>query len=88
MSDKIIPGIDIADIDMAKCWFNPGCAMSIYKGDSLKRCRPLNDNNVTANHALPHAGEREPFSCSPFLFVIPDWRDTATALSYPASSVR
>ena len=31
MSDKIISSIDIDDIDMAKCWFNPGCAMSIYK---------------------------------------------------------
>lgn len=31
MGDKIVPSIDIADIDMTKCWFNPGCAMSIYK---------------------------------------------------------
>ncbi|MDD3142343.1 MAG: (Fe-S)-binding protein [Lachnospiraceae bacterium] len=31
MNEKILPGIDIAGIDMANCWFNPGCAMSIYK---------------------------------------------------------
>lgn len=31
MSSKILPSIDIVDIDMTKCWFNPGCAMSSYK---------------------------------------------------------
>lgn len=31
MRNKRLPSIDIADIDMTKCWFNPGCAMSIYK---------------------------------------------------------
>lgn len=31
MSGRIIPSIRIADIDMEKCWFNPGCAMSIYE---------------------------------------------------------
>lgn len=31
MNGRIIPSINMADIDMAKCWFNPGCAMSIYK---------------------------------------------------------
>lgn len=31
MSGKIIPSIKMAEIDLSKCWFNPGCAMSIYK---------------------------------------------------------
>lgn len=31
MSGRITSSIDIADIDMTKCWFNPGCAASIYK---------------------------------------------------------
>ena len=29
-----IPSIRISDIDMNKCYFNPGCALSIYKPDS------------------------------------------------------
>lgn len=31
MSGKIIPSINIGDIEPGKCWFNPGCAMSVYK---------------------------------------------------------
>ena len=31
MSGKIIPSIGIGDIEPGKCWFNPGCAMSVYK---------------------------------------------------------
>lgn len=31
MIQNIIPSIDINSIDFEKCWFNPGCAMSIYK---------------------------------------------------------
>jgi len=29
-----IPSIKISDIDMEKCYFNPGCALSIYKPES------------------------------------------------------
>lgn len=29
-----IPSIKITDIDMSKCYFNPGCALSIYKPES------------------------------------------------------
>lgn len=31
MSGSIIPSIDMGDIAPDKCWFNPGCAMSVYK---------------------------------------------------------
>ncbi len=36
MNGKIIPGIDIKDINWEKCWFNPGCAMSIYKPELIE----------------------------------------------------
>lgn len=31
---KTIPSIPISSIDMNKCYFNPGCALSIYKRDA------------------------------------------------------
>lgn len=34
MNDFRIPSINISDIDMEKCFFNPGCALSIYKPKS------------------------------------------------------
>lgn len=32
-----IPSIKFSDIDMEKCYFNPGCALSIYKPESGKK---------------------------------------------------
>lgn len=34
MDESLIPSIEISDIDMSKCYFNPGCALSIYKPKS------------------------------------------------------
>lgn len=34
MSGIRIPSIKISDIDMGACYFNPGCALSIYKPES------------------------------------------------------
>ncbi len=34
MDDIRIPSIKISNIDMEKCYFNPGCALSIYKPES------------------------------------------------------
>lgn len=31
MTHRILPSIDIESIDLEKCYFNPGCAVSIYK---------------------------------------------------------
>lgn len=31
--DNTIPSIDVASIDMDTCYFNPGCAMNLYKPD-------------------------------------------------------
>ena len=36
MSGEMIPSIHIRDIDWEKCWFNPGCAMSIYKPELIE----------------------------------------------------
>ena len=36
MSGEVIPSIHIRDIDWEKCWFNPGCAMSIYKPELIE----------------------------------------------------
>lgn len=36
MIDNIIPSITAKDIDMGNCYFNPGCAMSLYKPDLSK----------------------------------------------------
>lgn len=39
-----IESIEISDIDMSKCYFNPGCALSIYKPDSKSKViKILND---------------------------------------------
>lgn len=34
MDEIQIPSIHIFDIDMRKCYFNPGCALNIYKPES------------------------------------------------------
>jgi hypothetical protein len=34
VKDILIPSIQISDIDMGKCYFNPGCALSIYKPEA------------------------------------------------------
>ena len=31
MIANVLPGISLDEIDLQSCWFNPGCAMSIYK---------------------------------------------------------
>lgn len=36
MSGTVIPSIDIKSIDRENCWFNPGCAMSIYKPELIE----------------------------------------------------
>lgn len=36
MSESTIPSIDIKNIDTNNCWFNPGCAMSIYKPELVE----------------------------------------------------
>lgn len=35
MNNIRIPSINFSDIDMEKCFFNPGCALSIYKPESV-----------------------------------------------------
>ncbi|GFI61180.1 hypothetical protein IMSAG049_00337 [Clostridiales bacterium] len=35
------PSIKVPDIDMEKCWFNPGCALSVYKPESEKKLLTL-----------------------------------------------
>lgn len=34
MDEARIPSIEISSIDMNKCYFNPGCALSVYKPES------------------------------------------------------
>ena len=31
MINRVLPSIAIQNIDLEKCYFNPGCAASIYK---------------------------------------------------------
>ncbi len=33
-NEAFLPSIKLTDIDMTKCFFNPGCALSIYKPDA------------------------------------------------------
>lgn len=40
MNGKRIPSINISDIDMQKCYFNPGCALSV--------CHPESEDRVLA----------------------------------------
>jgi Fe-S oxidoreductase len=59
-----IPSIKIADIDTEKCYFNPGCALSIYKPKSgykildliNKYFRSVKIHNICCHHdpQLPH----------------------------------
>lgn len=41
MNNFRLPSIKLSDIDMEKCWFNPGCALSIYKPASGKKILDL-----------------------------------------------
>lgn len=41
MEEKIIPSMDRNEIDMEKCWFNPGCAMSLYKPELVGKMLEL-----------------------------------------------
>ena len=36
-----LPSINIADIDMEKCWFNPGCALCVYKPEAAGKMLEL-----------------------------------------------
>ena len=64
MSINIISSIKISDIDMDKCYFNPGCALSIHSPNSeLKILKLLNKyfgqvkmHNICCRHnpKLPH----------------------------------
>jgi len=55
---KRIPSIEIPSINMDLCWFNPGCALSVYKPESehkiLKilqdRFGPVKMHNVCCHH--------------------------------------
>ncbi|KJR45098.1 putative iron-sulfur binding reductase [Desulfosporosinus sp. I2] len=59
-----IPSIKISDIDMRKCYFNPGCALSIYKPESGKKILdmlnkyfgPVQLHSICCHHdpKLPH----------------------------------
>jgi len=59
-----IPSIQISDIEMDKCYFNPGCALSIYKPESGQKildilCRyfgPVRLHSICCHHdpRLPH----------------------------------
>lgn len=37
MDDIRIPSIPISEIDREDCWFNPGCAMSLYRPESVQK---------------------------------------------------
>lgn len=58
MNDIRIPSIKISDIDMKKCYFNPGCALSIYKPESEhkildmlnKHFGPVKIHNICCHH--------------------------------------
>lgn len=59
-----ISSIQISDIDMGKCYFNPGCALSIYKPESAQKIldilgkyfAPVQLHNICCHHnpKLPH----------------------------------
>ncbi|KLU61110.1 hypothetical protein CEB3_c26800 [Peptococcaceae bacterium CEB3] len=59
-----IPSIKISDIDMGKCYFNPGCALSIYKPESGQKIMdmlgeyfgPVQLHSICCHHdpKLPH----------------------------------
>jgi len=64
MSGIRIPSIKISDIDMGTCYFNPGCALSIYKPESgqkllnmlNKHFGPVQLHSICCHHdpKLPH----------------------------------
>ena len=36
MDDPGLPSIQLEDIDPEHCYFNPGCAMSLYKPEAVE----------------------------------------------------
>lgn len=58
MEDFRIPSINISDIDIEKCYFNPGCAFSIYKSASANKILdilnkyfgPVKLHNICCHH--------------------------------------
>ena len=64
MSGIRIPSIRIADIDMDKCYFNPGCALNMYKPKSAPKIitmltrhfGPVRYHDICCHHdpQLPH----------------------------------
>jgi len=58
MSGVIIPSIEISGINMEKCYFNPGCALSVYKRDAAgkilsmlnKYFGKVNMHNICCHH--------------------------------------
>ena len=41
MEDIRIPSIPISEIDRENCWFNPGCAMNLYRPESGQKILDL-----------------------------------------------
>lgn len=58
MKEYIIPSIKISDINMEKCYFNPGCALSVYKPSSERKLLellnryfgPVKMHNICCHH--------------------------------------
>ncbi|WP_294151258.1 (Fe-S)-binding protein [uncultured Clostridium sp.] len=58
MKEYIIPSIKISDINMEKCYFNPGCALSVYKPASEHKLLellnryfgPVKMHNICCHH--------------------------------------
>ena len=58
MKEYIIPSIKISDINMEKCYFNPGCALSVYKPSSEHKLLellnryfgPVRMHNICCHH--------------------------------------
>ena len=41
MSGLRLPSISLEEIDLETCWFNPGCALSLYKPDAPEKVLTL-----------------------------------------------
>lgn len=48
MNGKVLPSIDPEGIDRENCWFNPGCAMSIYRPELIEPMLTLLRENLGA----------------------------------------
>jgi hypothetical protein len=53
MSGLRIPSIALSEIDRENCWFNPGCALSIYKPESAQKL--LDMLNAHFGHVKLHS---------------------------------